>query len=92
MICVGATLIAGQNHKKYAPGISLPAVLFVNVQATEEVEAVASRELAALGRATLAIEQYKDVTDYAQFQGMDTPEAGAFRDAIETGFGVVVYP
>ena len=92
MICVGATLVAGQNHKKYAPGISVPAILFVNVQATDEVEVVASRELAALGWATLAIERYKDITDHSQFHGKDTPEAGAFRDAMETGFGVVVYP
>lgn len=40
----------------------------------------------------MAIERYKTVTNYEQFNGQDTPEAGAFRDALETGFGVVVYP
>ena len=92
MIIASATLVAGPHHKKYAPGTSLPALLFVNVPTSDEVETVASRELADRGWTTMAIERYKDVTDHEQFQHKDTPEAGAFRDAIETGFGVVVYP
>ena len=92
MILASATLVAGTTHSKYTAGTSLPALLFVDVLATEDLEAVATRELASLGWATMAIDKYKDVTNYDQFQGKDTPEAAAFRDAVETGFGVVVYP
>ena len=92
MILASATLVAGARHEKYAPGTSLPALLFVDVPTSDELEAVATRELAALGWGTMAIERYKDVTDHEQFQGKDTPEAGAFRDAVASGFGVVVYP
>ncbi|WP_156087824.1 hypothetical protein [Lysobacter sp. Root667] len=92
MILAKATLVSGPRHAKYAPGTSLPALLFVDVLSSDELEAVASRELTALGWASMAIERYKDVTDHEQFRGKDTPEAGAFRDALEKGFGVVVYP
>ena len=87
-----ATLVAGPHHSKYASGVSLPAILFVNVAATDQLEAVASRKLVELGWASMAIERYKDVLDQEQFDQKHTPEAEAFRDAVETGFGVVVYP
>ncbi|UNK50640.1 hypothetical protein MNR01_06445 [Lysobacter sp. S4-A87] len=92
MILASATLVAGSRHEKYAAGTSLPALLFVNVHSDDELEEVASRELADLGWASMAIDRYKDVTNHEQFQAKDTPEAGAFRDALETGFAVVVYP
>ena len=92
MILAKATLVAGSRHEKYAPGTSLPALLFVNVATSDELEEVASRELADLGWATMAIDRFKEITDHEQFEGKDTPEAGAFRDAMEKGFGVVVYP
>jgi len=92
MIVARATLVAGPRHERYAAGLSLPALLFVNSATEETLEVVASRELAALGWATMSIERYKDVSDRNQFLGKDTPEASAFRDAEETGFGVVVYP
>jgi len=92
MILAGVTLVAGSRHKKYAAGQSIPAILFVDVQSDDELELVAVRELSERGWASMAIEHYKTVTNYEQFNGQDTAEAGAFRDALETGFGVVVYP
>jgi len=92
MILAKATLVAGPRHEKYVAGTSLPALLFVNVHSDDGLEKVASRELADLGWASMAIESYKDVTDHEQFQGKETPEAAAFREAVDTGFGVVVYP
>ncbi|GAB3361914.1 hypothetical protein GCM10027430_36000 [Lysobacter tyrosinilyticus] len=92
MILAKATLVAGPHHDKYAPGTSLPALLFVNVRTSDELDEAVSRELAQLGWATMAIERYKDVTDHGQFEGKDSPEASAFRDALENGFGIVVYP
>ncbi len=92
MIMASAKLVAGPRHDKYAAGTSLPALLFVNVSNSDDLEVVASRELSDLGWATMAIDRYKDVTNHDQFHGRNTPEAGAFRDAVETGFGVVVYP
>jgi hypothetical protein len=91
MILASATLVAGPRHAKYVAGTSVPALLFVNVQNHDELEKAASRELADLGWTSMAIERYKDVTNHAQFEGKETPEAAAFRDALETGFGVVVY-
>ena len=92
MILAKATLVSGPTHAKYEAGTALPALLFVDVPTEDDLEAVALRELAALGWASMAVELYKDITNYDQFQGKDTPEAGAFRDALENGFGVVVYP
>jgi hypothetical protein len=92
MILARATLVSGATHSRYAAGTSVPALLFVRTDTFEDLEAVASRELTALGWASMAIERYKDVTDHEQFRGEDTPEAEAFRDAVENGFGVVVYP
>ncbi len=92
MIMAKATLVAGSNHAKYAPGTSLPALIFVKVLTDQDAESAASRELADRGWASLAIERYKDITDHAQFEGKTTPEAEAFRDAIASGFGIVVYP
>ena len=92
MIIARATLVAGPSHPKYGAGTSLPALLFASVATDEELEAVASRELAERGWSSMAIERYKDVSGHEQFTGKDTPEAGAFRNAVDSGFGVVVYP
>ncbi|MEQ1597614.1 MAG: hypothetical protein ABL985_21240 [Casimicrobium sp.] len=92
MIIVRANLIAGADHSKYAHGESFPALFFVKTVSAAELEAIASRELSERGWASMAIERYKDVTDFNQFAGKDTPEAVAFHEALHTGFGIVVYP
>jgi hypothetical protein len=92
MIMAKATLVAGFSHAKYAPGTSLPALMLINVLTDQDAESAASKELADRGWATMAIERYKDITDGTQFEGKATPEADAFRDAIASGFGIVVYP
>ena len=92
MILLKATLIAGSAHKKFAQGLSLPALLFVDAQSEVEALKLAESELEDLGWATMAHEATKDVVDYAQFNGKDSVEAGAFQDAVRSGFGIVVYP
>ena len=91
MIIARATLTAGTDHGKYMRGESFHALFFVDAVGDEALDAVASRELSARGWASMIIERYKDVTDFDQFAGKDTPEADAFREARRTGFGVVVY-
>jgi hypothetical protein len=91
MIIARANLVAGENHEKYARGDSFPVLFFVKTVSDEELEVTAFRELSKRGWASMAIERYKDVTDFNQFAGKDTPEAEAFREAMQTGFGMVVY-
>ena len=92
MIIVRATLTAGADHAKYARGDLFPALFFVKTVSTDKLEVIASRELSERGWASMAIERYKDITDFNQFADKDTPEAEAFREALHTGFGIVVYP
>ena len=92
MILVQAVLVAGPKHVKYAAGTSLTAVMFVKAQTDDDMETVASRELAELGWATMSIERFKHLTDLEQFNGMDTVEALAYWEAVETGFGIIVFP
>ena len=92
MILALATLVSGPRHEKYAAGRSLPAVLFINANTDDEAEAIASRELGHLGWASMSIERYKDITDHEQFNDSDTTEALAFREALSTGFSIIVFP
>lgn len=92
MILAKATLVSGSSHETYPAGTSMPALLFIVARTEDEAEAIASRELASLGWATMSIEQYKTITDFEQFHGKDTLEASAFRDALESGFSTVVFP
>ena len=87
-----ATLVAGPRHARYESGKSVPALLFFWVATEEEAEGIASRELAALGWSTMAIEKYKHVSDLEQFENSESPEAAAARAAQLSGFEVVVYP
>ena len=92
MMLAQAVLVAGPKHADYAVGTSLTAIMFVKVQTDDDMDTVASRELAELGWAAMTIERYEYITDLEQFEGKDTPEADAYRDAVETGFGIVVFP
>ena len=66
--------------------------MFVDAESESEALKIAESELEERGWATLAHEATKDVADYTQFQGRQTVEADAFRDAVSSGFGIVVYP
>ena len=92
MILAKATLVSGPCHTKYPADTSLPAILFINAKTEDAAEQIASRQLLAMGWSKMTIERYKDVSDYSQFEGTNTPESAAFQDAISSGFALVVYP
>ncbi|MBJ7575492.1 hypothetical protein [Luteimonas sp. MC1828] len=92
MIAIRANLVAGERHEKYPAGSSMAAMIFVGADGDDAAEEIATRELAARGWATMEIERFRDITNYSQFYGEDTPVNGAFQDARESGFGLVVYP
>jgi hypothetical protein len=92
MICISVDLVAGPNHKVYAAGKSLAALVFVRAASVEDAEFMASEELSVRGWSTMAITRYKTITDYEQFGRTDLVLAESFQDALESGFSVVVYP
>ena len=91
MIVAQASIVAGAKHPKYPAGTEVDAVFFVNTDSEAELQRVAALELKQRGWKAMKITRLKDVTNPAQFQSLDTPTALAHKDAVDSGFGIVVF-
>ncbi|KAF1685070.1 hypothetical protein B1992_13175 [Pseudoxanthomonas broegbernensis] len=58
----------------------------------EAAEDFAVQELSGRGWSKMGTERSKEITDYSQFEHQDDVVGQAFKDATESGFGVVIYP
>jgi hypothetical protein len=92
MICIRARLVSGSGHDGFPSNTSVAALLFVQAQDLSVAENIAGRELAMQGWAEMETERAKTVTDYSQFSNRGDVVGQAFREAVECGFGHVIYP
>lgn len=91
MLCARATLTAGPRHKRYKPGTQVNALVFARAAGhPDELQGDAFKPLAARGWQRMTINGHKKMADDHQFSAPESPEAEAFRAALDTGFGVVV--
>jgi hypothetical protein len=91
VLCARATLTAGPKHKRYKAGTAVRAMVFAkSAEHPDELQGEAFKGLAARGWKRMTIDGHKLVPDDTAFSAPDSPEAEAFRAALDTGFGIVV--
>ena len=90
MLRAQATLTAGPNQWRYAPGAKVRAILYARVESPKQLTARTFSILAERGWARVSIDACARVTNLENITGSYTAEAEAARLARDTGFGIVV--
>jgi len=91
MLCARVTLTAGPRHKRYKPGAAVRAVVFAKgVAHPDDLQGEAFKPIAARGWKRMTIDGHKQLADDHAFPAPDSPEAAAFRAALDKGIGIVV--
>ena len=90
MICARATLTAGPLHERYARGTCVRAVVFANVASADELQAHSFRNLAFKGWTRMRIDGVTSLANDHVFPQPRSPEAEAFRAALESGLSIMV--
>jgi hypothetical protein len=90
MLCARATLTAGPKHDRYSRGAAVRAVVFARVQSPDELKAASFKSLKRRGWSKMTIDGYATLADDHAFPQPHSPEAEAFRNALDSGIGIVV--
>ncbi|MEO8160462.1 MAG: hypothetical protein ABI588_03510 [Arenimonas sp.] len=90
MLCARATLTAGPRHQRYSRGATVRAVIFAQVGSPDELQVDSFKSLKKRGWAKMSIDGYATLADDHAFPLPHSPEAEAFRAALESGIGIVV--
>ena len=90
MLRAQATLTAGPNQWRYAPGAKVRAVLFARVDSPSKLDANTFRSLAERGWSHVTIDAYAPVDDPDKVMAKHSPEAEACRLALSAGIAIVV--
>lgn len=91
MLCARATLTAGPNHKRYEAGTAVRAIVFHKAaRHPSELRGENFKGLAGRGWIHMNINGHKLVPDKRTFEAPDSPEAQAFRAALDKGYGILV--
>jgi len=91
MLCANATLTAGPRHKRYKPGTSVQAVIFVrSIVHPDELQGDAIKPIAARGWKSITIRGHTVLGEDYQFNDPKSPESEAFHAALDKGIGIAV--
>jgi len=91
MLCANATLTAGPRHKRFKPGTTVQAVIFVkSIAHPDDLQGELLTPIAARGWKRITIRGHKLIKEDHQFPESAAAESEALQLALDKGIGIAV--